>query len=54
MTKNRKSAQIWIASRGCGKTKLTMTQFISALDIPYEEKLAWTKLIWGESEMEDE
>lgn len=54
MIKNKKSIPIWLASRGLGKSKLTMTHFISNLDIPYEEKLAWIKLIWGESEMEDE
>lgn len=52
MTKNKKNIPIWLASRGLGKSKLTMTHFISNLDIPYVEKLAWIKLIWGEVEME--
>lgn len=39
----------WVATRGLGKTKITMTQYIIGLDIPYEEKLGWMKKIWGSS-----
>ena len=45
--KNLINSHLWVCSRGLGKSKISLTQFIINQDIPYEEKLAWIDFIWN-------
>ena len=51
--KNPIDSHLWICSKGLGKSKITLTQFIINQDIPYEEKLAWIDFIWNGANVDE-